>query len=217
MVALEEVGCDYDVELIAFMDGQHRAPAYLSMNPKGKVPVLVADGRPLSENVAILTWLARSYPNAGLLPFGGGEFEDAIVLSDLAYCASGLHPIVTRMRIPQFFCDIPGTEERVYALAEDAMRLNFAVVEQRLETRAWWYGNRWSVLDAYINWIWFRVAGTGFDVSKYPRLIAHNEAMFERPSVQRMLKTNADAAENLASLGLAIRFDGPDAIAAATR
>lgn len=215
MVALEEIGCAYEVELVAFMAGQHRTATFLGLNPKGKVPVLVVDGQPLSENSAILTWLSRTYPEARLLPLGQGDFEDARVIADLAFCASGLHPIVTRLRIPKFFCDIPGSERRVYELAESAIRLNFDALEERLQRGPWWYGERWSIIDAYINWIWFRVIGTGFEGADYPLLTAHNNAIAERPSVQRMLQQNAKAAESLSARGLTMQFDNIGAVAAA--
>lgn len=49
LVALEEIGIPFSVEVIAFMKGQHRSPEYLELNPSGKVPTLIVDGRPLTE------------------------------------------------------------------------------------------------------------------------------------------------------------------------
>jgi glutathione S-transferase len=72
------------------------------------------------------------------------------------------------LRIPQYFCDIPGGELRVFEMADLAMRPNFAFIDRRLAEREWWYGDCWSVMDAYINWVWFRVTGAGFDGSEYP-------------------------------------------------
>jgi glutathione S-transferase len=214
LIALEEIGCPYKIEIVAFAKGQHRSAEYLALNPKGKVPTLIVDGRPLTENVAILTWLAQTFPGAGLLPKITGDFEQAHILADLAFCASGLHPIVTRLRIPQFFCDTPEGQTRVFEMAEVAMRPNFAIVDQRLSKGEWWYGDRWSIVDAYINWIWFRVAGTSFDVSDFPNFRRHDASLKERPSVQRALAVNQEVADKLAALGLALKFTGPGAVAA---
>jgi len=49
LIALEEIGAPYRIEVVAFMSGQHRSAEYLALNPKGKVPTLVVDGEPLSE------------------------------------------------------------------------------------------------------------------------------------------------------------------------
>jgi glutathione S-transferase len=214
LIALEEIGCPYKIEIVAFAKGQHRSPEYLALNPKGKVPTLIVDGRALSENVAILSWLARTFPEAGLLPTVTGNFEQGLILSDLAFCASGLHPIVTRLRIPQFFCDTPEGQTRVFEIAEVAMRPNFAIIDERLSKGEWWYGDRWSIVDAYINWVWFRVAGTAFDVSAFPNFGRHDVSLKQRPPVQRALAVNQEVADKLAALGLAIKFSGPGAVAA---
>jgi glutathione S-transferase len=174
------------------------SPEYLALNPKGKVPVLIVDGRTLTENVAILTWLATHFPEAELLPKHASAFDQARITADLAFYASLLHPIVTRLRIPQYFCDTPDGIRRVFALADTAMRPNFALIDQRLSDNEWWYGDRWSIMDAYINWVWFRVAGTDFDVSPFAHFARHDAAITQRPSVERALRRSEEAAAWLA-------------------
>ena len=108
MIALEETGHPYRAELVRFMTGQHRSPKYLAINPSGRVPVLVVDGKPLTENVAILSWLNDRFPEAQLLPRAGDPFDRALYLADLAFCSANLHPIVTRIRFPNFFAGAGG-------------------------------------------------------------------------------------------------------------
>src|SRR5271155_4305896 len=67
-IALEETGAAYTLQLVSIPNGQHQAPGYLSVNPRGKVPALKTDEGVLTENVAILTYIARSFPHAELLP-----------------------------------------------------------------------------------------------------------------------------------------------------
>jgi glutathione S-transferase len=215
MTALEEIGIPFKTELVAFMRGDHRSPGYLALNPKGKVPALTVDGRVLTENVAILVWLATTFPDANLLPKHSDPFDFASVVSDLAFCASLLHPIVTRLRIPQYFCDIEDAVPRVFAMAEQAMRPNFMLIDQRLSENRWWYGDRWSIMDAYINWVWFRVSGTAFDVSPYRSFARHDDANAGRPAVQRALRHDAEAAKWLAARGLDVKFTGAGAVSAA--
>ena len=43
-------------------------PEYLAINPRGRVPALAVDGKVVTENTAILTWIATAFPEAGLLP-----------------------------------------------------------------------------------------------------------------------------------------------------
>lgn len=216
LIALEEIGHPFGIEVIAFMAGQHRSRAYLALNPSGKVPTLVIGGEPLTENVAILTWLADSFPEAGLLPAATGLARTR-QLADLAYCSSGLHPLVTRLRIPHFFCDLPDARQRVFDMAESAMKLHFAIIDERLGKSDWWYGETWSIVDAYLNWIWFRVTGTDFDGAAFPHFARHDTAMKERPAVIRALELNDRIAAELAEQGLAVTFSGQGAVTAATR
>jgi glutathione S-transferase len=211
LIALEEIGGPYSLELVAFMKGQHKSPEYLALNPKAKVPTLVVDGEPLTENVAILAWLAERFPQAGLLPECHDGFARARLIADLAYCASGLHPIVTRLRIPHYFCDTAEGSRRVFEMAEVAMRPNFALIDRRLADNRWWYGDRWSIVDAYLNWVWFRVTGTQFDGSTYSNMHRHDAQMKDRPAVQRTLAISADIAADLAARGLGVKFMAPGA------
>ncbi len=207
MVALDEAALPYEAKLISFVRGDHRTDWFRALNPRGRVPTLVVDGAPLTENLAILQWLAQACPQAGLLPEASGAFDAARALADLAWCAAGLHPIVTRMRLPHFFCDRAEAAANVRALAEAAITAEFRLIEARLAAGPWWYGERWSIIDAYINWIWFRVTGCGLDASAFPRLQDHKRRLSGRPSVRRVLDIHAAASRQLAEQGLAVNFD----------
>jgi glutathione S-transferase len=91
---LEEVGADYETRLISFDKGEHKSPAFLAINPMGKLPAIVVDGTAITETPAIIAWLADAYPDAGLAPppgslkragwyrwlfFGGSCIEPAMV------------------------------------------------------------------------------------------------------------------------------------------
>jgi len=198
LIALEEIGQPYEIDVVAFMRGDNRSTASLEINPGGKVPTLIVDGRPLTENVAILSYLTERFPEGRLLP-PADAFGRVLQLADLAFCASGLHPLVTRIRIPQYFCDQPEGCRRVFEMAEAAMTINLGIVERRLANDSWWYGKHWSIVEAYISWVWFRVTGTAFDASGFPNLACHDRKIRERPSVRRALCRNDDVADLLAA------------------
>ena len=67
-IALWEVGATFSAKLISFAREEQRSPAYLAINPAGKVPTLLVDEQPLTEVAAILFYLAERYPDAQLLP-----------------------------------------------------------------------------------------------------------------------------------------------------
>lgn len=206
-IALEEIGRPFDTHLVTFMKGEHRSPAYLALNPAGKVPTLLVDGQPLTQNVAILSFLARSFPSAGLLPFTGDAVGDARLLSQLSFFSADLHPIVTRIRLPQFFCDVAEGPERVRQMAEHAMRTQLGALDAHLGAQPWLLGADWSILDAYLFWVWFRITGAGFPAKEFPNIAAHAKRMDERPAVRRALAREAQAEADLEAKGLAVKFE----------
>jgi len=202
MIALEEIGVPYQARLVSFVRGDHRSDAYRRLNPKAKVPLLLIDGEPLTETTAILSYLDRRFPEAALFPAGRNLLEDARILADMAWCASGLHPLVTRMRLPYLFCGVPEGHASVQEMAAEAMHANFAMINNRLEDRDWMLGSQWSALDAYFYWIWFRSTDGGFDSSAYERFNDHAARMAERESVKRVLAREREALNALEQEGL---------------
>ena len=65
---LEECGAPYEVKLVDFSKGQHKAPAFTALNPMGKLPTIVHKGVIITEAAAIITYLADAFPAAGLSP-----------------------------------------------------------------------------------------------------------------------------------------------------
>jgi glutathione S-transferase len=80
-IALHEVGVAFEARPTLLYQNAHRSPEYLAINAEGKVPTLVIDGRPLTEVAATLWYLARQYPDAGLLPQQGDFEAEARVIS----------------------------------------------------------------------------------------------------------------------------------------
>lgn len=202
MVALEETGAPFETHLIAFMAGEHRKPEFLARNPSGKVPVLMVDGQPIVQTVAILGFLDESFPKAALFPEFQSPLERARFLGDLVSFSADLHPIVTRIAFPQIMIDhAEGTVAlRTKALEMMAFQLNR--FELRLQHQPWLAGEQWSVLDAYLHWVWFRITGAGFDSAPFPRISAHYARTLERPSVHRAIAREAEAVRDLESRGL---------------
>ena len=82
------------------------------------------------------------------------------------------------------------------------MAVQFTFVERRLSESEWWYGSDWSIMDAYLNWCWFRVTGAGFDPTPFPRFATHAARIAERPSVQRALRREQADGDTLEAEGL---------------
>src|SRR5271165_4392866 len=90
-IALHEIGAPFETRLVSFAKREQHSPEYLAINPEGKVPTLLIDGRPLTEVAAVLYYLAKRFPEAGLWPEDGLEAE-AQALSWMSFIASTIHP-----------------------------------------------------------------------------------------------------------------------------
>jgi glutathione S-transferase len=183
LVALEEIGEPFTTRLSPL--ARTTDPGFLAINPKGKVPVLLIDGERLTETPAIVTRLARLYPQARLLPSGDASVESD-ALATMSWLAGAVHPSITRLRYPRRYCDLPGSEERTRALAASMLRDCFEIAEQRLADRDWLFDD-WSVVDAYLLWTWFRAVGSGMDGAGLVRCADHAQRCEARPSVARAL------------------------------
>jgi len=163
-IALHEVGASFEARPLSFARKQHRAPDYLRFNPEGKVPTLLIDGRPLTEVAAILFYLARTFPEAGLLPQGDMEAE-ARVISWMSFIAATIHPA--------------RRQGRVHA---DAV---WRIAERRLGAQGWAIG-RYSIADIHLFRLYWRFMNSLHPAPEtFPNLSAHHDRMMARPAVRR--------------------------------
>ena len=129
-VTLTEAGADFEVCDLNTRANQHRTPEFLAVNPKHKVPVLLIDGEPLTENVAIQLFIARTFPDARLLPADSRAELKAISL--MAWFASTIHPHLTPNARPENYCDLPGSAENVKRVAMKLLFEDFAIADKLL-------------------------------------------------------------------------------------
>jgi glutathione S-transferase len=134
-VTLTEAGAEFEVRNINNRKGGNRTPEFLALNPKHKVPVLLIDGEPLTENAAIHVWIDRNFPKARLLPSDPLEYVKAISLH--SWCASSIHPRLTPNARPENYCDLPGSEESVKRVATKLLLEDFAIADRLLAGREW--------------------------------------------------------------------------------
>ena len=192
VITLEETGLPYVLERVDLAKGEQRSPAYLSINPLGRVPTLrTADGL-LSETLAILTYLARCAPAAKLLP--SSAFLEAQALSFMSYLASTVHVAhAHRMRGSRWSDDaeaIASMQRKVPRSALDA----FALIEHHKLVGPWVLGPDFSVCDAYLFTLAQWLEADGVDTTQLPRVIDHRQRMLERQSTQRALAAERAAA-----------------------
>ena len=208
MTALFEANADFTPTLTRFIKGEHKLPAFKKLNPKGKVPTLVVEGEALTENVAILSFLNQHFPDANLLPTTKTAMAAARQIADLCFCSATLHPNVTRIRMPGRFA-APGSASSVWEKACEAMHEHFQLIEDRLANGLWWYDSNWSVMDAYLNWVYWRVEGANFPVIDYPRFSDHALRAQARASHKRAIEMETAATAQLEAEGAAFKLQPP--------
>lgn len=183
-VCLNEAQADFEVRPINLRGQEQMSPDYLKLNPKHKVPLLIVDGQPLTENLAIQYWISRTYPDAKLLP--SGTWKEAQGLSLLSWFASGFHPHMSRCNAPSGFCDVPGTEDNVRNLAKKALMGSFQIADDMLSGQDFFF-DHFTSADAYFFWCFRRTRMFDVDLSGFKNCQAHFERLSERPSVQKVL------------------------------
>ncbi|HEV3500549.1 MAG TPA: glutathione S-transferase family protein [Bradyrhizobium sp.] len=168
-IVLHEIGVPFKGKPMSFRKGDLRSPGYLALNPEGKVPTLLVDGRPLTEVAAILYYLAKRYPDAGLLPRDDVE-ADAQALSWMSFAASTLHP--ARRRGLDY-------ANEVYAIADRRLGSGWAL-------------GYYSITDIHLFRLYWRFANSLKPAPEtFPNLTAHYARMMARPAVQRAIEVEA--------------------------
>jgi glutathione S-transferase len=194
-VTLTEAGAAFETRALNFRKRENFSAEYLKVNPKHKVPSLVVDGKVLTENVAIHQWVHRTFPNAKILPSDPWDELQAIALH--SWCASGIHPYLSRINNPPKVCDTAGTSESVVKLATEFLFEAFKIGDDRLAGREYFF-DHFTAPDAHFFWCCRRATQLEVDLSSFPNVTAHFQRMLERPSVKKLLAFEKEVNERLA-------------------
>ena len=187
-VLLTEAGAEFDTLPVNLGKNENISPAYLRINAKRKVPALIIDGQPLTENVAIQIWIARQYPAAKLMPQDSMDYARAV--SVMAWCAAGIHPKLTQQARPERYCDLEGSADSVRARGSHSLFELYEIADHMLAGRDWFL-NDFTCADAYFYWCFRRGGMFKPDVSGFKNCVAHLRRMEQRPSVQKLLTYEA--------------------------
>ena len=185
-VALEETGVSFRPVAVDTKGGEHRRPEYLRINPKARVPALAAADWVLTENPAILQFIAQSYPAARLWP--QALRDQARVTEWLAWIASSVHVAYAHVRRAERYATSAAAIEDVKAKGLAASRDLWHDVDRRLGAGPWAIGEQYTVADPYllVFWTWGRGPVLGFDMARdCPNWTAHARRMAMRPAVRR--------------------------------
>jgi glutathione S-transferase len=182
----EATGTDFVARRMNLADGDQRKPEYLAMNPHAQVPLLVVDGKPLAQVIAICDWIDRTFPQAALLP--ADSWQRAQAMSTLAWINNTVHPTFTRiLRAPRF-----ARAETAQADVRETAVQSFRELLERLQAIAagaspFLFGERLSFPDVYA-FVVLRWAGrAGIDPDSLPALRAYVGRVMQAPPVAAVM------------------------------
>jgi glutathione S-transferase len=185
-IALAEAGADYTAERIDFKTNQQQSPEYLAINPKGRVPALVTDRGVLTENPAMLAYIAQSFPKAKLAPLDD-PFAFAQVQAINSYLSSTVHVAHSHKGRGYRWA----TEESSFAdmkkTLPKSMGAVFGLLEQKMLQGPWMMGETYTICDPYLFTLTGWLEGDGVDIATLPKVADHFKRMKDRPAVQKAL------------------------------
>lgn len=175
-------GRDFEPRLVKLQKGEHRTPEYLAMNPDGQVPVLVVDGKPLTQIVAICEWLDLAHPKVGLLPTE--PWARAQAMRQLAWMNNTAHPTFTRVFRSSGFAESEAAQAEVRKHAMGQFR---ACLERVQEWTAgaspFLLGEHVSFPDAYAFTLLRWGGYAGIDPKSLPAYSAYVDRVIAAPPV----------------------------------
>ena len=189
-IALEEAGADYSTVRLDFGADEQRQPAYLAINPKGRVPALATDRGVLTETPAMLAFIAQSYPRAELAPLDD-PFAFAAVQAFNSYLCSTVHVAHAHGRRGYRWADDEASFADMKRKIPQTVGACFELIEKRFFKGPWALGEDYSIADPYLFTIANWLEGDGVDPASFPRVAEHRARMAERGSVKAALAQEA--------------------------
>lgn len=187
-ISLEETGLAFEPIAIDLSKKEHQSSEYLLINPKGHVPALIHDDFLITENPAILPYIASLAPDKKLWP--ANPRDQARCAEWLAWLSSTMHISYRHVIRPERYATEPEAIANVAALGRITTRKYWEAIEQKLENTPWLLGEQYSVADAYllVYWMWGRGKALAYDMhTDFPKWTVHAKQMATRTAVQRAL------------------------------
>jgi glutathione S-transferase len=185
-IALEEAGAGYEAVRVMLAQGEHLKPEYLAINPHARVPALATDQGIITENIAVLNYIADRFGAAGSVPRGdaylAGKCNEL-----LGWFSSTIHITFALIWRAGRFSDDESIHPLIQEYGRKILREQFEEIEGKIGDR-WLVGDRFTSADSYAL-IFFRWGRRiGMDMADYPKWAALNQRLLAEPSVQRVVE-----------------------------
>ena len=184
-IGLEESGAAYQGQPLAFAKNEQKAPEYLRINPRGRVPALVIDEGTIVENTAILDYVAAKHA-PHLMP--KDPVQRARAISLMAWFSNNVHPAFTHISRPERFATDQTMFDHLKAKGRDNFWAALQEIDGILAGKTWILGNDFSVVDGYALVFYGWGKRIGLPVTDLANYTAWKDRMLQRPAVRRVLE-----------------------------
>ncbi len=190
-VLLEMSGAAFEPNMVKLHKGEQNSADYKAINPRGQVPVLVSNGQPITQIVAIVLHLDQLFPQAAFLPTEALARAQAI--SVLAWMNNTVHPTFTHIFMPQKFSDQPDVQNALKPYNTQLFRgmlgeLQALVVAANAQGLPWLSGAHFGPLDAYSLTLARWGTMVGISPQAHPELWAFVQKVAAVPAVARVIE-----------------------------
>ena len=187
-VLLEDAGADYIGIPIDLKSGWQRSKEYLDINPKGRVPALIADGKVLTETPSILAYVAQMFPEKELAP--KEPFEFAFAQSINMYLSSTVHVGHAHKQRGGRWATDENAILNMKAKVTENMTEYAKTIQNHYFYGPWVLGENYSMCDPYLAVItkWFYDDGVNMD--NFKLISEHYDRIRKRSSMMKILETH---------------------------
>jgi glutathione S-transferase len=186
-IALEEAGAPYEARRLDFAAAEQTKPDYLKINPKGRVPALLTERGVITENPAILAYIAQAHPEAKLAPLDD-PFAFAELQAFMSYLCSTVHVAHAHRVRGARWADDPAAHESMKKKVPQSVGACFDLIERTMFRGPWTMGDAYTVADPYLFTLARWLESDSIDPTRFPRVLDHRNRMAERPAVRRVLQ-----------------------------
>ena len=190
-IALRDAGAEFDLVRVDFAAQDQQKPAYLAVNPKGRVPALATPQGVLTETPALLAWVAQSYSGEGLAPTDPFGFARAQAFN--SYLCSTVHVAHAHRMRGHRWADDPAAIAEMQRKVPESVTKAFALIEDELLEGPFVLGAEYSICDPYLFTLAQWLELDGVDISRLPRVMAHRRMMTSRATVQQAIASEIGA------------------------
>lgn len=193
-IALEEAGAPYTGIEVSW-DKNLNVAELEKLNPLGVVPLLANDqGKTLTQNVAILEFIADSKPDSRLLP-KAGTWERAEAMSWLSFVAADFHKAFVPLFALSYMSKSPEAQKEIRQYAVNSVQGYLKHIDENLVGKAYLTGNDFTVADAYLFTVLGWCKWLEINAFAHPNIKSYAQRVLARPAVKKVVDLHDMASE----------------------